>query len=63
MNCQHCDQHPATTSHRCGNFFWDHICQWCKDRFKLKEWEEACQLTKAVVGAMRFEPRRSHTAR
>jgi len=45
MNCQNCDQPDAKASYMTlGHFFWDHICEHCKDRLKLQDWNESCRL-------------------
>ncbi len=44
MMCQHCQLLEATTSYLAlGGFFWDRICDCCKDRMKLDDWNESCR--------------------
>lgn len=46
MHCQRCGNkltRPSASHLARGGFMWDHICQTCKDRFKLDDWNDACR--------------------
>jgi len=46
MSCQYCQVklgERRSCSYHSGSFVWDHICESCRDHFKLADWNEACR--------------------